>query len=577
MDNYYIGLASTFHDPALAIVDPSGELVFAEATERVLQNKRAFGCPADHPLRIARLIEKYCDSGAGIVVANTWSRRHLAYLQLLSWSGALGTSWSIRKPLNTAQNLRQELLWMGAMQLSAEIQSGMSLVRAMRIVFHNRKIRTLSCSHHLTHAATACYSSPFAAGLCVIIDGFGEHGALAVYRYQRGRIQLIARQRGNASLGFFYGILTRCCGFDPLAGEEWKVMGLSPYGEIDDTVYGILRDLVWIDDGKVRFAPLSMVAACIDKVNARYGAEKSLREMACLAFTGQRIFADLMGELLGGYHALGVSSDLIYSGGCALNSAYNGRILAETGFARMYIPPAPADDGNALGAALLAYYQDHPERAGDASDRYGSPYLGSEPSERALERLIAHGGYQKVSRGTPAINARAAELLDAGKVVAVMRGRAEFGPRALGNRSILADPRCENMKARINERIKFREDYRPFAPSILHEYGDEYFIDYQASPYMERALRWRNDASTHLPAVTHVDGTGRVHSVTPEGNADYYDLLRAFHRRSGVPVLLNTSFNIMGKPIIHTIEDAVGVFATSDLDALILGDHLIEK
>jgi carbamoyltransferase len=250
-------------------------------------------------------------------------------------------------------------------------------------------------------------------------------------------------------------------------------------------------------------------------------------------------------------------------------------ILEHTGFANLHLPSAPADDGNAIGSALLAY------------KRYGgtlrsrshphTPYLGSAIPPRSLETLAKFGPRGKWRYLPGTVHKEAAAILAQGKIIGWMQGRAEFGPRALGNRSILADPRPPGMKDRINAEVKFREEFRPFAPSILHEWGPRYFDNYQESPYMERTLRFRLEVTSTVPAVVHADGTGRVHSVRRETNARFYALIEEFHTHTRIPLLLNTSFNVMGKPIIHSVEDALGVFYTSGLDALVIEDYLLEK
>jgi carbamoyltransferase len=191
-----------------------------------------------------------------------------------------------------------------------------------------------------------------------------------------------------------------------------------------------------------------------------------------------------------------------------------------------------------------------------------------------MKRFGRQGGFSELPGK---VHEKAARLLAEGKIIGWVQGRAEFGPRALGNRSILADPRHADMKERINAAVKFREEFRPFAPSILHEHGDEYFLDYRESPYMERTLVFRGEVRERVPAVVHVDGTGRLQTVKREWNERFYELISAFHRITGVPLVLNTSFNIMGKPIIHSVEDAVATFYTTGLDALVIGDCLIEK
>jgi carbamoyltransferase len=272
---------------------------------------------------------------------------------------------------------------------------------------------------------------------------------------------------------------------------------------------------------------------------------------------------------------MGISDNLVLSGGCALNSCYNGRIVNRTGFTRLHVPSAPADDGNALGAAFLAYHRDHPRARPPA--RAATPYLGSRISSRPLDSLLRLGRLASTRHCPGTVHQVAASLLADGKVVGWIQGRAEFGPRALGNRSILADPRPSDVRERINAIVKFREPFRPFAPAILDEYGPDWFEDYQVSPYMERTLVWRACAQSRVPGVVHVDRTGRLQSVRRVWNERFYDLIRAFHARTGVPILLNTSFNVVGKPIVHTLEDALGIFCTTAMDALIVEDYVIEK
>jgi len=283
-----------------------------------------------------------------------------------------------------------------------------------------------------------------------------------------------------------------------------------------------------------------------------------------------------MAEFLDGVYRTGLSENLVLGGGCALNSACVGKIPELTSFKNCHVFCAPGDDGNAVGAALLGYYEDHPGEF--RTPAHQTPYLGGELEASSVGHLERYSGLRR-TRLEPGetISARVAQLLANGKIVGWAQGRAEFGPRALGNRSILADPRSPTVKERLNAEVKYREEFRPFAPSILHEHGPEYFENYVETPYMERALRFRPEARGRVPGVAHVDGTGRLQTVKREWNERYYDLIGAFHGLTGVPIVLNTSFNVMGKPIIHSVEDAVAVYLTSGLDALALGGHLYEK
>jgi len=301
-----------------------------------------------------------------------------------------------------------------------------------------------------------------------------------------------------------------------------------------------------------------------------------LDDLKDIAYTAQYHFSELLFEILGRLHAMGISDNLVFSGGCALNSSFNGDVTERSGFKNLFVPPAPSDDGNAVGAALLAHRQDHP--GAHAPSPLHSPYLGS----RIDDKELAH--YLNSARMLGQVDVKPKDLcryvaqeIAAGKVIAWVQGRAEFGPRALGNRSILADPRDAGMKERINSIVKFREGFRPFAPSILHEHGDAYFENYSLTPYMEKTLRIRPEKRAEIPAVCHVDHTGRLQSVLRECNPRYHELISEFHALTGTPVLLNTSLNVMGKPIVHGAGDAFGIFLSSRIDILVIDDLVFSK
>jgi carbamoyltransferase len=297
--------------------------------------------------------------------------------------------------------------------------------------------------------------------------------------------------------------------------------------------------------------------------------------VADLARTGQEHFCALYMSLLRELRKVHPSPNLVLGGGCSLNSSWNGRVIPDSGYDALHIFCAPADDGNAVGAALLAWSEDNPGRP---VGRLQTPYLGTPVSGMAerLENVVAYSGYS-VRRVKENLEGVVASEIANGKIVGWMQGESEFGPRALGNRSILADPRHPQMKDRINSTVKFREEFRPLAPSILREFVSDYFQKPQESPYMERTLRFRESVVDRVPAVVHVDGTGRLQTVGDEWNPRYRKLIAEFHKITGVPMLLNTSFNVMGKPIVHSIEDAVAVFATSGLDTLVIDNLIVDK
>ncbi|GJD47512.1 hypothetical protein OPKNFCMD_0220 [Methylobacterium crusticola] len=575
---YYLGLATTFHDPGLALVGPDGAVLFAEATERYLQYKRAPHCEPDSAPRMAGLLAAHLPEGAELVLSTTWGPEFSRYLADAAGAGAFTLEALNAHPPTLNRSLVPEraertfIAELGLAQGRAGRGTLLGLDRA-----HEGRSRVAALRrypHHLTHAAYGLWGSPFRDATCLVVDGMGETGASAIHRMEAGRIAEVKRHRGRESVGFFFGFVTDLAGFDQTKGEEWKIMGLAPYGRPDPELLALLRRLYRVEDGRLRFGAAAAVQAVAAEIRARRPADAEEAGWADLAACGQQVFGEMMDVLVAEAWRLAPGENLVLTGGCALNSSYNGRVLGRSGFRHLHVPSAPADDGNALGAAWLAFAEDHPGWTGPGA--LASPYLGSTVSTEPLERMTAWE--PRLRRlGHAGVTQAAAGILAAGGLVGWVQGRAEFGPRALGNRSILADPRPADAKAILNAKVKYREAFRPFAPSILADAGPDWFEDYQDSPYMERTLVWREAVRERVPAVVHQDGTGRLQSVTPARNPAYAALIAAFAERTGVPVLLNTSFNVMGKPILHTAEDAILMFYTTGLDALVVEDWLLVK
>lgn len=565
----YIGLSSTLHDPALAVVDSKGEIVFAEATERFLQNKRAWNCVPDSMLYVPKIIEEYCENDAELVVAQSWSKKTAARFRFLRLLMPPIMNLSEMGSLNRANTM---------MMLNGMIGIQESCGSHVESAFYNKstikRVIKKYYDHHTTHAAAACYASPFKNAVCVVVDGYGENLlSTAFFVYENGEMKRLQEIKGSkwTSLGLYYQTICSMCGFDPMKGEEWKVMGLAPYGKYNETLYGLLQSYIKVKNGRLIHG--------VNKHKSHSCLCNEIKKLSFnvsdIAYNGQMYFSELMTSLLHYVYTFGFSENLVLTGGCALNSSYNGTILETTPFKQLFIPSAPADDGNAIGAALLAYYEDLSPQ--NSVRNYQSPYLGARMYDKTLMKLERLGRLRSSPLNGKNIFEKAAELLAEGKILGWIQDRAEFGPRALGNRSILADPRSSTIKDRLNDTVKFREGFRPFAPSILHEYGKEYFENYQESPYMERTLRFKKEVLNRVPGVIHIDGTGRLQTVKREWNQRFYDLICAFKDITGIPLLLNTSFNVQGKPIIHSIEDAIAVFYTSGLDALVIGEKLFEK
>ncbi|GJE42127.1 carbamoyltransferase family protein [Methylobacterium soli] len=583
---YYLGLATTFHDPALALVGPDGAVIFAEAAERFLQYKRAPNCEPDAATRMVGILERHVPRGSEIVIASTWGAQFTEFLQGQERGGAF-TIEALRRH-GTALNRsfvpeRAERIFIAELNL-AQMRAGYGTLLAL-----DQETRGAGGApraevaaqrrypHHLTHAAYGLWGSPFSEATALIVDGMGETGAAAIYRMRDNRIEEVRRHRGRGSVGFLYGLITDLAGFDQIKGEEWKIMGLAPYGRTDPELMGLLRRLFSGEGGRLRFADDATVQAVAAEILARRPADAQEVGWADLARCGQDLFGEMMDILVAEAGRLAPHENLVISGGCGLNSSYNGRVLGRSGFVHLHVPSAPGDDGNAIGAAWLAYAEDHPDWRGPAPEsRPLSPYLGSRISTEPFARMAA---WEPRARhlGQDGVTREAARILAEGGLVGWVQGRAEFGPRALGNRSILADPRPPHAKDALNAKVKYREAFRPFAPSILAEAGPDWFEDYADSPYMERTLVWREAVRARVPAVVHADGTGRLQSVTPARNPAYAALIGAFRDITGVPILLNTSFNVMGKPILHTAEDAILMFYTTGLDALVVEDWLLVK
>lgn len=588
MDNkrIYVGLANSLHDPSLAIVDECGEVLFAESTERYLQNKRAMGIAPDHFVWIRKIMEKFAPDATEVVLSESWSDKMKAYIdtEIKRFEDSepfVDKFFSQMDSESLYQFYHGKFMTYGSKRMLTKPGAGFEYeLRAGNS--KARVVRNEGWNHHLSHAATACLTSGMDSGLCVIIDAFGEEGAVAVFEYDKNAetlAEMFVRDddlslNSTGSLGAYYSLICRLCGFDSLKGEEWKVMGLACYGKLNEAFYEELKDLIWIEDGHIVEKKLSQKNAVIKKLSKyKIKEEQDYLDVADIAYTGQKYFEDILLEFLNICYERHPRKNLMMGGGCSLNSKANGLIIKNTPFEKLHIYSAPADDGNSLGAAFLSYLSDGGKRDGF---KLLSPYLGSSFDTDKLDKLNKYGWGKIEFVGDKQCD-MAAGLLAEGKIIGWACGRAEFGPRALGNRSILANPMNKDVKDVLNAHVKFREAFRPFAPSILEEFADEYFLDAEDSPYMQKTLLFKEDKYDTVPGVVHFDGTGRLQTVKKEWNPEYYRLISKFCELTGVPVILNTSFNVMGKPIIHSVEDAIGVFSTSGIDALFIDGYYLSK
>ena len=580
-----LGISAFYHDSAAALLI-DGEIVAAAQEERFTRVKHDHRFPAN--------AIRFCLDHAGLRHEDL---THVGFYDkpLLKFERLLETYLAFA-PAGFNSFVKAMPLWLKQkLFLPREIQRGLGDAYHRRIVF---------TEHHESHAASAFFPSPFEQAAVLTVDGVGEW-ATASYGTGRGnRIELSHELRFPHSLGLLYSAFTYFCGFRVNSGE-YKLMGLAPYGTAR-FAQQILKDIVDLkDDGSFRLdlsyfnycQGLTMTSRKMDRLFGgpprQPEAPLTEREMD-IAASIQQVTEEIMLRMARQVHAVTGMSNLCLAGGVALNCVANGRILREGPFENIWIQPAAGDAGGALGVAQFIWHQllEQPRAVGRDDSQKGS-LLGPEFDESQIQSYLDSVGarYAVYGNDTDLCDAVAAEL-DCGKVVGWFQGRMEFGPRALGARSILGDARDPDMQSRMNLKIKFRESFRPFAPSVLADRAPEYFGlgPGQQSPYMllvapvNGSLRIDpgNDETgytgidrlrlprSQLPAVTHVDYSARVQTVDADRHGRYHRLLESFEARTGCPVIINTSFNVRGEPIVCTPEQAYRCFMATDMDCLVL-------
>ena len=448
---------------------------------------------------------------------------------------------------------------------------------------NNKKIKIFFVNHHLSHASSF-FLSGFSNANILTMDAFGENECVGFFNAKNNKIKKISAQNFPHSLGSFYSTFTEFCGFKP-QGEEWKLMGASAYGQ-NSNFYGKVKKLINFDKKNLFHLDLKYFNHYMFHRPKYFNQElekylsikqneigKNLnKNYFNIAHATQKVFEETYFKLIDKSYSLSKSKNLVLSGGCALNCVANGKVLKNSKYKNIFIPPVPDDSGAGLGAAL---YVNNCINRNKSKISLFNNYLGpSFSNDKILKELnkfkIKYEYLKKVE--DEATNS----IID-GKIIGWFQDQLEFGDRALGNRSILADPRDKNIKDKINKSIKYREAFRPFAPAILEEKVSEYFDDAQTSYYMERALMIKKNKRKFIPAVTHVDGTGRLQTISKKRNIKFYNLVKTFYLKTGVPILLNTSFNVQGEPLVSSISDAIKNFYLSGLDELYIGNFRVIK
>jgi carbamoyltransferase len=542
------------HDAAAVLVH-EGQAVFAVEEERLSRFKHTMGVP--------RNAARACAEAAGRPLAQLAAAH---YLDLHD------------------EHLDRHLQATGGGDARVEeaIRAEYQRTREAACGFREAFPRLEAVDHHLAHAASAYYLSGFERSLVLVMDGNGESASLSLYLGEGPDLRLLHALPATSSLGLLYAFGTHFLGFEPIE-DEYKVMGLAAYGEGDDTYLPFFEgQLQW--EGNARFTipallrdPASRTLRWSRQLGPARQPEGAIeaRHMA-LAAGLQKALERAVLRLLGPVEATRRTRHLCLAGGVALNCSLNG-VLDRSGlFDRLFVQPAAGDPGAALGAALVAERR----RGGPVPrGRMATPYLGPAFTATDIETALQSHASTLAWERPEALLDRTLDLIGAGKVVGWFQGRMEFGPRALGNRSILADPRRPDMKDRVNRAVKKREEFRPFAPSVTAEGADAFFHLRSLDQYehMTVAVKTRSERAPEIPAVVHVNGTSRVQVVRREANPRYWELLTRQGRRTGVPILLNTSFNVRGEPIVCSPGDAIRCFLGTGLDALVLEDTLVVK
>ena len=587
-----LGISAFYHDSAAALVR-DGKIVAAAQEERFSRKKHDAGFPLNAVKFCLAEMERQGGQLDAVAFYDKPIRKFERILKTYFSIAPFGLqSFMMAVPL-----WLKEKLWIPLSIEEALEQCGVKTVPPLYFP-----------EHHESHAASAFFPSPFRRAAVLTLDGVGEWATSAIGRGDGNRLEMLQDLQFPHSLGLLYSAFTYFTGFRVNSGE-YKLMGLAPYGEPKyvDVIRDHLLDLR--EDGSFRlnlkyFGYLDGLTMTNDAFAGLFGgparkaeSEISQREMD-IARSIQVVTEEIVLRMARHARELTGEQYLCMAGGVALNCVANGRLLREGIFKDIWIQPAAGDAGGALGAALMVSHQvmNHPREADDAHDTMRGSYLGPDCDDDSVEAFLKAHNYPARKLGSAEWAPELAKLVASENVIGLVQGRMEFGPRALGGRSIIGDARSSKMQSVMNLKIKYRESFRPFAPSCLEERVGDYFELDRPSPYMllvaqvrkERckgledvgrlSIRDRiNQVRSDIPAITHVDYSARVQTVSRETNPRYYDLIAAFESQTGCGVIINTSFNVRGEPIVCTPQDAYRCFMRTEMDYLVLGSFLLSK
>jgi carbamoyltransferase len=564
---YILGL-TTLGDSAATLIC-HGQIVAAAEEERFSRIKHHSGFPYN--------AVQYCLDQAGITIADV---EHVS----LYWKPWILRHKAIQafKSLAVSADMFRARLDRGVTQVSESYLGMFKLPQSIREQYGPSNFRFRYLEHHVCHAASAFLVSPFETAAILTLDGTGEETTTMFSRGAGATIAPLRRIKLPHSLGQFYSAVTNFLGFDMFGGDEWKVMGLAAYGKPE--YYDFFSRRILTANGNYDFKVnirvldhhLAKWYQFSDEIIGELGpARKPHEEISSrhqnIAASAQRVLEDVVLHLLNGLHKETGEENLCLAGGVAFNSVMNGRIINESPFKRVFIQPAAGDAGCSLGAAYLTHNSilKHP-RCFQMEHAYWGPSFSNEQCREALRQE----GLAFETLPDELLLPRVAKMIADGAIIGWFQGRMEFGPRALGNRSFLADPRRDDMRDLLNKKVKLREWFRPLAPSLHEEASEEIFGVPRSDPFMVTVFMVPEDQRSRIPAVVHIDNTARPQTVSCRTNPRYWRLIHEFDKIAGVPVLLNTSFNIQ-EPIVCHPKDAIRTFKGASFDALVLENNLV--
>ncbi len=588
-----LGISAFYHDSAAALLE-DGKIVNCIQEERLSRKKNDSSFPS---LSIKKILEIQNISLSEIDHIVFYEKPFLKFNRILETCLAFA-------PYGFVQFIKSIPIWIKD-KLFLKLNIIEELNKIEKITNIKNKIKF--SEHHLSHAASAFYTSNFQESLILTIDGVGEWATSSISLGNKNKINKIGEIKYPHSLGLLYSAFTLYCGFKVNEGE-YKLMGLAPYGnpKYKDLIY---QNLIHVEsDGSFQLnmdyfdycVGLNMInkkfCKLFGKKNRKLDDNKIDTFYMDIAASIQKVIEEVILKICKHFKGKYSIENICLAGGVALNCVANGKILSEKIFKNIYIQPAAGDAGGSLGAALAYWHIGlNKERNIQSNDNMNGSYLGPEYSNEFIKNVLDKKNLSYSFIKTEELPLKVSKLLSKQKVIGWFQGKMEFGPRALGNRSILGDPRSENMQSILNQKIKFREGFRPFAPSVLKELANQWFDLETESPYMllvskikKNKLITVNEKNligleklkvkrSNIPAVTHVNCTARVQTVDSEKNFLFYKLISSFNDITGCPILINTSFNIKDEPMVCDPKDAINCFLKTNMDYLVLGNYLLSK